>query len=371
MAADADSSEATAPNLVSKEDFFEKFKAEEESVRDVLSSLTGGDEVHEALDALLARHHAVDADFTRHAHLLPPYDVQKYRASLKTLASDIAARREQLAPRKKFSFKRRAQPATSIATEATAPAGGYVAADVPAEVSSSSATGAFNGELIEGLKGSCVKFAPGELNGRDVSLRDLEDCRVIVLDQVGAVHVHRLRRCEIVIGAVSSSALMHHCHECIFTFAAKQLRLHDSNQVVLHLHTRSSPIIEHCKNIMFAPFDLAWPGLEELLQMASLGSPGEDGPWSDVQDFNWLKRQASPNWCLVPSDLRRASRNFAAVAEAMETLAAPEMLPPSLPELEMYRGSRTSTQPEALAAPQKTASAQVSQTNEDPHADEF
>lgn len=370
MAADAASREATAPNLVSKEDFFAKFRAEEESVRDVLSSLTGGDQVHEALDALLERHHAVDADFTRHAHLLPPYDVQKYRASLKTLASDIAARREQLAPRKKFSFKRQAKPAASTATEATAPVGGYLGADISAEASSST-TAAFNGELVEGLNGRCVKFAPGELNGRDVSLRDLEDCRVILLDQVGALHVHRLRRCEIVIGAVSSSALMHHCHECIFTFAAKQLRLHDSNQVVLHLHTRSGPIIEHCKNIMFAPFDLAWPGLEELLQMSSLGSPLEDGPWSDVQDFNWLKRQASPNWCLVPSDLRRASRKFAAVAEAIESLAAPEMLPPSLPELEKYRGSRPSKQTEASAAPDKAASAQVSQTNDDPHADEF
>eukprot|EP00930_Biecheleria_cincta_P046729 TRINITY_DN32266_c0_g1_i1.p1 TRINITY_DN32266_c0_g1~~TRINITY_DN32266_c0_g1_i1.p1 ORF type:complete len:371 (-),score=60.15 TRINITY_DN32266_c0_g1_i1:251-1363(-) len=370
MAADAAGGEAEPQILVSKEDFFKKFKAEEESVRDVLSSLAGGDQVHEALDALLARHHVVEADFTRHAHLLPPYDVQKYRSSLKTLASDIAARREQLAPRKKFSFKRRAQPANN-ATEATGPVDGYKAAEIPAEVSSSSKTGAFNGELIEGLKGSCVKVGPGELQGRDVSLRDLEDCRVVLLDQVGALHVHRLQRCEIVIAAVSSSALMHHCHECIFTFAAKQLRLHDSDQVVLHLHTRSSPIIEHCKNIMFAPFDLVWPGLEELLQKASLGSLGEDGPWSDVQDFNWLKRQASPNWCLVPTELRRASRSFGAVADAMETLAASEKLPPSLPELDMYRDSRKSTEPVALAPTLNTASTQISQAETDPHADEF
>lgn len=370
MAADATGGEAEATNLLSKEDFFKQFKAEEESVRDVLSSLAGGDQVHETLDALLARHHAVEADFTRHAHLLPPYDVQKYRASLKTLASDIAARREQLAPRKKFSFKRRAE-AASNATEATIPVDGYKAAEVQAEVSSSSTTGAFNGELIEGRKGSCIKFGPGELQGRDVSLRDLEDCRVVLLDQVGALHVHRLRRCEIVIVAVSSSLLMHHCHECIFTFAAKQLRLHDSDQVVLHLHTRSSPIIEHCKRIMFAPFDLAWPGLEELLQRASLGSPGEDGPWSDVQDFNWLKRQASPNWCLVPSELRRASQSFASMAEAMETLAASEKLLPSLPELEMYRGAQKSTEQVVLSAPPKTASAQLSQAEVDPHADEF
>eukprot|EP00931_Biecheleriopsis_adriatica_P120443 TRINITY_DN95570_c0_g1_i1.p1 TRINITY_DN95570_c0_g1~~TRINITY_DN95570_c0_g1_i1.p1 ORF type:complete len:396 (-),score=124.05 TRINITY_DN95570_c0_g1_i1:55-1221(-) len=378
-----DGIEVGSEPVVSKEeflkDFFKTFKAEEQSIKEQLTAVASsgaGDKVHEALDALLMREQSLEATFTRQAHLLPPYDVQQYRAALKAIAADIASKREQLAPRKKFSFKRRAAPPSAAtaggaveAAEAAVSGSGYsTGSRPPAEAAPSSVTAAapFQGELFEGLRASLVTRGPGELQGRDVSLRDLEGCRVILLDRIGALHVRNLRRCEILVGAVSSSALMHHCHECVFTLAVKQLRLHDSESVALHLHTLSGPVIEHCRRIAFSPLDFKWPGGEEQLASASLGeASAEAGPWSDVQDFNWLKRQASPNWCQVPAGLRRSPLTFNSADEVLESLGK-EQLPPPLPEMEKYRSCW-----EAAEAPQQAPEAKAAPEAPGAHDDEF
>merc|ERR1712039_12608 len=86
----------------------------------------------------------------------------------------------------------------------------------------------------------------------------------------------------------------------------------------------------------FAPHDLAYPSMQEHLSAAALGLPAQSsgpdsrGPWADVQDFNWHKRQASPNWCLLPQHLRRSPVKLEDARE--EALRDP--LPPQLQELE-------------------------------------
>lgn len=321
---------------VSKEqflkDFFKTFKAEEQSIRDALACVNS--EVHEQLDALLLRLQALEASFTRQAHVLPAYDVQQYRSSLKALTEELAARREQLAPRKKFSFKRRNPPPVATTGEDK----GYV---LPASADSDPSS-AFHGERLDGLANQLVIRKPGELEGRDVWLSNLEGCRIILLDRIGALHVHKLKQCEVVVAAVSSSAMMHHCSRCVFTLAVKQLRLHDSDAVALHLHSLSGPIIEHCQHVAFAPNDLHWPEVPELLQQASLGVKAEASAWSEVQDFNWLKRQASPNWRAVPSGQRRQSLEWQSAEEVLRHFQD-EPLPPALPELMLYESCWDST----------------------------
>ncbi|CAE7040628.1 Tbcc [Symbiodinium natans] len=256
-----------------------------------------------------------------------------HQVAATALAAEIAAKREQLAPRKKFSFKRRT-PAPGSAPAGYSEAG---TTGKPAETASGAAgEDAFLGERIAELRGERILRKPGDLEGRDVSLRDLEDCRIVLLDRVGALHVQQLTRCEVVVGAVSSSALIHFCKDCVFTLAVKQLRLHDSEKVALHLHTLSGPIIETSKRIAFAPLDLNWDTGADLLTAASLGSSsGEDGVWSEVQDFNWLKRQASPNWRVVPPGRRRAPLSLSTAEEVLQHYSQLP-LPPALPEVAQY-----------------------------------
>lgn len=331
---------------LTKEDFFSMFRAEQKTIQEDLSKIvgeaTGAEGVHDSLDALLARVQALEESFTRAAHILPPYDVQQYRAAVKELTADIAARREQLAPRRKFQFKRRGNAsaggraagysggvATNVAPEASAPTPSPEAPKPSGSAVSSTAT---TGEVIEGLCNEGVARCPGELAGQDVTLRGLDGCRIVLLDRVGALHCHELRGCEIYVGAVASSVLIYSCFNCVFKFASKQLRLHDSEAILLSLHTLSGPVIEHSRRIAFAPHDLAYASMEEHLSAAALGRPAMDstGIWADVQDFNWHKRQASPNWCVLPEQLRRGPVELLDAREA----AARDPLPPKLGELE-------------------------------------
>eukprot|EP00913_Durusdinium_trenchii_P005584 g5204.t1 len=306
---------------VSKEeflkDFFKTFKAEKANIRDALASVNG--EVHEQLDGLLLRLQELEASFTRQAHVLPAYDVQQYRSILKGLTSDLATRREQLAPRKKFSFKRRNPPGPGLSESESKGYTTSTSSDLPKDPNA-----AFHGERLDDLENELIIRKPGDLQGRDVWLSHLRGCRVVFLDRIGALHVHHLKQCEVV---VSSSAMLHHCENCIFTLAVKQLRLHDSQTVALHLHTLSGPIIEHCQRVAFAPIDLHCPEGARLLQEASLGETAEGGAWSEVQDFNWLKRQASPNWRLVPPALRRQGLEL---SEEVLRHFSQDTLPPAL-----------------------------------------
>eukprot|EP00444_Apocalathium_aciculiferum_P051850 CAMPEP_0183517964 /NCGR_PEP_ID=MMETSP0371-20130417/15222_1 /TAXON_ID=268820 /ORGANISM="Peridinium aciculiferum, Strain PAER-2" /LENGTH=394 /DNA_ID=CAMNT_0025715953 /DNA_START=41 /DNA_END=1225 /DNA_ORIENTATION=- len=330
---------------MTKEEFFGIFRTEQGAIREDLKavSASSGDEVNQALDALLLRVQALEDSFTRAAHLLPPYDVQKYGGALKELASEIAVRREELAPRGKFSFKRRAP----VAGGAEKVAGTEAAAVVSSSTASPSPQ-AVTGQVYEDLQGQSISCASGDLAGEDVTLRRLEGCRIVLLDRVGALHCHELRRCEIIVGAVGSSALLYSCFDCVLTLATKQLRLHDSDNMLLHLHTLSGPVVEHCKRIAFAPYDLSYASVQEHMSAASLGTASAErsAPWADVQDFNWHKRQASPNWCILPEEHRRPR---AEVADAKAAAAAAPM-PPACADLD-----RCTVLWKAVEAPPKQA----------------
>eukprot|EP00927_Polykrikos_kofoidii_P034108 TRINITY_DN28938_c0_g1_i1.p1 TRINITY_DN28938_c0_g1~~TRINITY_DN28938_c0_g1_i1.p1 ORF type:complete len:425 (+),score=92.46 TRINITY_DN28938_c0_g1_i1:61-1335(+) len=362
-------------DAAANKEFLKSFWTEQQAIREGLDTTAASAAsqqpswVNEQFDILLRRLQASESAFTCIASELPRYDLQRCREGIRQLEADLARRREELAPRKKFSFRRRGggEPGstvsqTTVATAPTAPAAASElapaeassagvhasAAEVgPRGVASNHATSAsFAGELFEGLSDAVVIRCDGEVDGRDVTLRSLRNCRVLLLDRIGALHCHDLESCELVLGAVGSSALLYGCRDCSLTMATKQLRLHDSERIAMHLRTLSGPVVERCRRILVAPFDLRYPGVEAHVAAASLGClglgvgdavgpSGDDshfgsgsdvvgGAWSDVQDFNWHKRQASPNWRLVPAGPLRRSR--------LEVSASGELLPPSVAE---------------------------------------
>jgi len=267
--------------------------------------------VHEALDALLERAKALEDAYTEALHILPKYDVQHYRIEIKGLVGDIAGKREMLAPRKKFQFKRREPQKTAIHEMPSGSEPVTVPPKTDTDVCVLDMGSCCAGEVWDKLQDKTIIRGPGELSGRDVTLQDMQGCRIVLLDRIGALRCQRLRGCEILVGAVSSSALLYACQQCVVTVASKQLRLHDSEEILLHLHTLSGPVIEHSRRILVAPFDLTYPAITEHWSAASLGTPLTDGSaeanavWAQVQDFNWHKRQASPNWSVLPAGIRR------------------------------------------------------------------
>jgi hypothetical protein len=102
-------------------------------------------------------------------------------------------------------------------------------------------------------------------------LKNIKDSLIVCGQTAGAVH----------ITDVSNSVLVISC---------RQFRMHGSKKVDIYLHSASRPIIEDCEQVRFAPMPEMFAG-PEILQTSN--------HWSEIDDFKWLKVEASPNFNLL------------------------------------------------------------------------
>ncbi|KAJ3379755.1 hypothetical protein HDU84_006428 [Entophlyctis sp. JEL0112] len=151
----------------------------------------------------------------------------------------------------------------------------------------------------------------------------------------GAIHLKNVEDSVLVLGAVrgsvladtvSTSVLVVACRQVRFClnaiqiqafptnlFIHDQFRMHNSKSSRILLHVSSKPIIEDSDSLIFGPYTSATlldslnPTREtlpaavvtwhELTFAAGLDdNEGCDGRWGHVEDFNWLRKTASPHW---------------------------------------------------------------------------
>jgi hypothetical protein len=107
-------------------------------------------------------------------------------------------------------------------------------------------------------------------------LRDISDSLIICGQVAGAIHITN----------VVNSVLVTSC---------RQFRMHASKNVDIYLHSASRPIIEDCERVRFAPMP------EMLASPRTLQSANH---WNQIDDFKWLKVEASPNFSLLAESER-------------------------------------------------------------------
>ncbi|MCJ1394975.1 hypothetical protein MMC18_007856 [Xylographa bjoerkii] len=104
--------------------------------------------------------------------------------------------------------------------------------------------------------------------------------------------INNVKQSLLVCGNVSGAAHITGVEGSVIVVVTRQLRMHECTNCVVYLHVNSKPIIEDCYGIQFAPIPPQYaeshPSLNNLNQ------------WDQVQDFNWLKAQPSPNWGILP-----------------------------------------------------------------------
>lgn len=317
--------------VLSAKNFETYLRTAEAALSKAIEEVQAGSNVNDELDALLVQVQALNTEFTNRSHTLPKFHENFHHKAIKSLEADVRQCREKLAPRKKFQFKRKPVSASSESKTLVAEMKAGPSVSFPATTALHSSAG----KIFEDLRNEGLLSSDGSFTGQDVSFRGLEGCRFVLLDQVGAVHCHGLIGCEIIIGVVSSSILLYDCQKCSVTVAAKQVRLHNSQEMLLHVHALSGPVIEHSKQIWFSPFDLSYPA--HATHWSAAGFPLErSSAWAEVQDFNWHKRQASPNWSIVSEALRRAPETLAHTIKC----ASDAPLPPPLEDLRQCQCSQ-------------------------------
>lgn len=103
--------------------------------------------------------------------------------------------------------------------------------------------------------------------------------------------LRNIERSLIVAGHVSGAVHITGLKNCVLVVAARQVRIHECDDVDVYLQCGSRPIIEDCKGMRFAPLPAVY---------ANDGHSEATNQWDQVDDFKWLRSDASPNWSVLP-----------------------------------------------------------------------
>eukprot|EP00397_Hematodinium_sp_SG-2012_P028471 GEMP01029978.1.p1 GENE.GEMP01029978.1~~GEMP01029978.1.p1 ORF type:complete len:284 (+),score=77.93 GEMP01029978.1:167-1018(+) len=259
--------------------FLDAFRA---SVREIESRITSTDV--NTLDALADEVKVLEFSISDQVGEVPSSSIELVRAELSNLMKQLRDHRELLCPVKKFKFKRKAATDTRPAE----PTPARSSTTPPSTHAATSSTAYCVDEKVLVFTESTIQSATA---GSDVHLKDAVDATFVFNDDIGALHVSNLRNCVVVLcnAKVHGAVLVANCENVVCHVRVGQLRLFQCVNMCFYLDIMSTPIIEQSSRIWVAPLY----GSEEKTE------------WAKVDDFNWLHRDASPNWKILPLASRR------------------------------------------------------------------
>ena len=104
----------------------------------------------------------------------------------------------------------------------------------------------------------CIK-RPGDINGIDFMIKDLDDCTVVLLDHTAQIQVDRCKNTKFFIGPIKSSIFIRNCDNCEVTVCCSQFRCRDLTNSKVFLYTPNDPIVESSHHLTFAPYNFKYP----------------------------------------------------------------------------------------------------------------
>ncbi|XP_041756610.1 tubulin-specific chaperone C-like [Coregonus clupeaformis] len=234
---------------------------------------------------------------------LPQYELRQAQMALQKLQNSLAEKRDEIIPKKKFSFRSRAANAPKVDPPVANPAPPVT----PKDSGRTKVDGAISPPEQCGFSHfECQVLTKSgeEIKQQDVLLTHLTNCKVRLLGSPSTVHIKHVQNCEIFSGPVSSSVFVDHCTGSTLSFPCQQLRTHHTTDTQVYLHVTSRAIIEDCQGVRFAPFAWSYTGLDQDFKVSGLDRDRNN--WNQVDDFNWLAiGTQSPNWSVIPEAERR------------------------------------------------------------------
>ncbi|KAG6546887.1 hypothetical protein Mapa_011503 [Marchantia paleacea] len=244
------------------------------------------------------------------SYFLPAYDVRSSQTTILKLKDDLESASSQLLPKKKFSFRNKAAKKVPVHTIQEKPMTVETGQEkqnglqdtsqpqpVPAETAAASHSEINNRERIQG-KENMVFVRDADVLGAELTLSNLNKCRVYLRGRLTTLYIHSLRNCRIFVGPVTGSVFIENVENSTLVLASHQIRIHSTKATDFYLRVRSRPIVEYTTKNRFAPYAFSYRGIEEDLIAANLAE--ETGLWEKVDDFRWLRAVQSPNWTSVP-----------------------------------------------------------------------
>ncbi|KAJ2819894.1 hypothetical protein IWW50_005284 [Coemansia erecta] len=274
-------SAGSAANASAASKFWEHFQAEKTWITDAVTR-------HEdAWD----RMRALDSRLREALIYLPTYDQKQLTRELESLRTLMRSNAKS-ARNTGFRFK----TATTKPQAAKPPVSDNTIIDpVISDAGFSSAATDSPSILVTGVTGEWMVASddaheqPTDCELRDIA-RSVIDLRA-VSHRIRALNCHRIQDSIIICHPFAGSATIRHANRCVVVVGVRQLRFESSRSVDAYTHCASHPVIERSTHMRFAAYPQSICATDEMSNM-----------FDTVEDFNWLRRQHSPNWALLDRD---------------------------------------------------------------------
>ncbi|KAI1264439.1 tubulin binding cofactor C-domain-containing protein [Xylariaceae sp. FL1019] len=330
-----------------KEKFFRHFQGEVTRVQDEIENLatlsTIAGERQDGINVVLGSISRLSKEVMDAGDYVPVYDQRNYSQAIKALTQKLNETTGSFAPKKRFQFKKAAPVASSSnpGEEVAKPVsmsrrlyssdGGNdsdhdTLNPLPSFPNTNTTTGGkdYNEEISQSSNTHIRK--PSFSTAKNILISSHSNLHIILPSSASHAtssgNLTDLTRCIVdmttptrldagtpfaglalknitdsllVCGAVSGALHITGLKNCVVIVKARQVRMHDCKDVKVYLWCGSHPIIEDCEGVDFAPL----PGF-----YADDMSTPETNRWDQVDDFKWLKSEASPNWRVLPEEER-------------------------------------------------------------------
>lgn len=225
--------------------------------------------------------------------IIPSYCLKKVIDSLKKLEKFIDEPQ-----RAKLKFKFKSAPKTDIE---------------PKEVSiKESEIISYNGDIelstasfgFENRSNEKLALEQSDVEAKDISLIDLENCDVNIVGLANTVYIRNLKNTSVAVCLACRAITVINCANCQFELVCQQLRIDTTTQSTFKIYTSVRSMLESSNALEFHNLDL--DGIERVghKQVVDLFNKAnfdvERNNWKCIDDFDWLSPDTkSKNFSIV------------------------------------------------------------------------
>eukprot|EP00826_Nyctotherus_ovalis_P024324 TRINITY_DN1882_c0_g2_i15.p1 TRINITY_DN1882_c0_g2~~TRINITY_DN1882_c0_g2_i15.p1 ORF type:complete len:309 (-),score=99.60 TRINITY_DN1882_c0_g2_i15:122-1048(-) len=271
----AENNEEAAPEE-DKEKVRQAFDQLTKSALQQIEAIASEDDMKKAYEKVVAAKDYISL----HTYHLQSYELQAYMESIRQTESKYNEKKDKL-PKKKFQFKNLVKTTHAEVKEEKSSEEDLKINLSEDDISITEIVKSKRDEK-KGGKDNCYCYI-GENKEAEIAV----DAEI----SIKQLYCNKNEDCVLRIGKVLGSALIYNCKGCKFRVSAHQVRIHNCTKCEFELFSNSGPVIEHSKDLAFKEIS------EENIPEVYKGKPNH---CAEVMDFNWQKKEKSPNWMFVP-----------------------------------------------------------------------
>ena len=246
-------------------------------------------EKKDSLESITSKIKIYREEFYNVMEFLPGYDKLQYSKNYEDELEKVNNLKNKLFPKKKFAFSKANKKQNEKIKEQEKKENEENSKKQ--EINEISETDL----VMKDLNNCNKKYTKEEIKGKNnILMENINNCDIYLLFDFKACYINNCSKCNIYLGSISGGTHITHCSESKIYLMTHQLRIHQTVKTHFYVLINSNPIIENSKENVFHPLKIKYDEYENNLKISGINE--NNNSWDKVQDFQWLKKDKSPNF---------------------------------------------------------------------------